>query len=160
MSEAVVAKTAGLLVTADKEPVSWFHKGTEYNPEEGDVFVTNVKQATSLGILDIFNEMKAEAAKEKKAEKAESGDKPARVRSVVPRTGTYTIAKRETLEKAATEKVPAKLLLENTSFEKFWEVAPDKFMQKARDGSPKEMPTSGFVAYAIKRSFITVDAPL
>jgi hypothetical protein len=49
-------------------------------------------------------------------------------------------------------------LASNTDFAAFWAAAPAKFNHAGRDGVTKEFATSGFVAYAINRGMITVDA--
>ena len=155
-----VSEKAGMLVNKEGEVVTWILANDEYDSQEGDVLVTHHKTAEKMGLGDVFKEMKAENAP-KKAAKVADGEKKARApRTVVPKEGTYTVLKAETLTAGedCERKVIANLLASNTDFAKFWESAPAKFNHVGRDGTAKEFATSGFVAYAIKRGMITVDA--
>lgn len=153
-----VAEKAGMLVNAEKEIVGWVLAGDEYDAQEGDVLVTHHKTADKMGLGDQFKEMKAENAPKK--EKKADGEKKVRgPRVAVPKEGTYTVLKAETLNKAAAQgKEIAKILAENTDFAEFFSKVPAKFTQIGRDGQPKEFAASSFVGYAIKRGMISVDA--
>ena len=164
MSEVMVAEKAGMLVGGNKEDgfnvIGWVLAGDEYEEEEGDTLVTHHKTAEKFGLGDVFKEMKAENAPAK-AKKEVSGEKKERApRKAVPKEGTYTVLKADTLiaGEDCERKEIAQLLASNTDFAKFWEVAPAKFNHVGRDGVTKEFATSGFVAYAINRNMISVDA--
>jgi len=165
MSDVMVAEKAGMLVGGNKEDgfnvIGWVLAGDEYDCEEDETLVTHHKTAEKFGLGDVFKEMKAENAPSKaKAVSAEGGEKKTRgPRVAVPKEGTYTIQKAETLAKAAADgKGIAQILLDNTDFAKFFAAAPAKFTQTGRDGSAKEFAASSFVGYAIKRGMISVDA--
>lgn len=164
MSEVMVAEKAGMLVGGNKEDgfnvIGWVLAGDEYDCEETETLVTHHKTAEKFGLGDVFKEMKAENAPTK-AKKEASGEKKERApRKAVPKEGTYTVLKADTLiaGEDCERKEIAQLLASNTDFAKFWEVAPAKFNHAGRDGVTKEFATSGFVAYAINRNMITVDA--
>lgn len=166
MSEVLVAEKAGMLVGGNKEDgfnvIGWVLAGDEYDCEEGETLVTHHKTAEKLGLGNVFKEMKAENAPAK-AKKEVSGDgekKERAARKPVPKEGTYTVLKADTLIAGddCERKEIAQLLASNTDFAKFWEVAPAKFNHAGRDGVTKEFATSGFVAYAINRGMISVDA--
>lgn len=168
MSEVMVAEKAGMLVGGNKDEgfnvIGWVLVGDEYDCDEsaGETLVTHHKTAEKLGLGDVFKEMKAENAPVKtKKEVVAAGEKKERApRKAVPKEGTYTVLKAETLVAGedCERKEVAQLLASNTDFAKFWEVAPAKFNHVGRDGVTKEFATSGFVAYAINRSMISVDA--
>lgn len=166
MSEVLVAEKAGMLVGGNKEDgynvVGWVLAGDEYDcdTDSGEALVTHHKTAEKLGLGDVFKEMKAENAPSK-AKKEVSGEKKERApRKAVPKEGTYTVLKAETLTAGENceRKEIAKLLASNTDFATFWAVAPAKFNHAGRDEVMKEFATSGFVAYAINRGMISVDA--
>lgn len=166
MSEIMVAEKAGMLVGGDKENgfnvIGWVLAGDEYDcdTEAGEALVTHHKTAEKLGLGDVFKEMKAENAPSK-APKVADGEKKARApRKAVPKEGTYTVLKAETLTAGddCERKEIAKLLASNTDFAAFWAAAPSKFNHVGRDEVMKEFATSGFVAYAINRGMISVDA--
>ena len=167
MSEVMVAEKAGMLVGGTKEDgfnvIGWVLAGDEYDcdTEAGETLVTHHNTAEKLGLGDVFKEMKAENAPAKAKKEAVDGEKKERAaRKPVPKEGAYTVLKAETLTAGddCERKTIAQLLASNTDFAKFWEVAPAKFNHVGRDGVTKEFATSGFVAYAINRSMITVDA--
>lgn len=163
MSEVMVAEKAGMLVGGNKEDgfkvIGWVLAGDEYDCEEDETLVTHHKTATKFGLGDVFKEMKAENAPKKTNES--SGEKKERApRKTVPKEGTYTVLKAETLVSGGDceRKEIAQLLASNTDFAAFWAAAPAKFNHVGRDGEKKEFATSGFVAYAINRGMISVDA--
>ncbi len=167
MSEVLVAEKAGMLVGGNKEDgynvVGWVLAGDEYDcdTEAGEALVTHHKTAEKLGLGDVFKEMKAENAPSKAKKVTADGEKKARApRKAVPKEGTYTVLKAETLiaGEDCERKEIAQLLASNTDFAVFWAVAPAKFNHVGRDGVMKEFATSGFVAYAINRGMISVDA--
>lgn len=152
-----VAEKSGMLINDEKEVIGWVLAGDEYDCKEGDQLVTHHKTAEKLGLGDVFKEMKAENAP-KKETKAVDG-KPRSPRKPVPTTGTYTVVKPDTLKGEPCERTNiAQLLADNTDFATFWEKAPKTFKHVNRAGEEVEFKTSGFVAYAIKRGIITVDA--
>ena len=159
-----VAEKAGMLVAGNKEDgfkvIGWVMAGDEYECEEGDALVTHHKTAEKFGLGDVFKEMKAENAPAKVSKVVEDGEKKPRApRKPVPTEGTYTVLKAETLAKAAAQgKEIAQILADNTDFAVFFEQAPAKFTQAGRDGVGKEFAATSFVAYAIKRGMISVDA--
>ena len=167
MSEVLVAEKAGMLVGGDKENgfnvIGWVLAGDEYDcdTEAGEALVTHHKTAEKLGLGDVFKEMKAENAPSKAKKVTADGEKKTRApRKAVPKEGTYTVLKAETLVSGddCERKEIAQLLASNTDFAAFWAAAPAKFNHAGRDGVTKEFATSGFVAYAINRGMITVDA--
>ena len=165
MSEVMVAEKAGMLVGGNKEDgfnvIGWVLAGDEYDCNDDETLVTHHKTAEKFGLGNVFKEMKAENTPVKaNKEVAEDGEKKERSpRITVPKEGTYTVLKPETLAKAAAQgKEIAQILLDNTDFAVFFEQAPAKFTQVGRDGVGKEFAATSFVAYAIKRGMISVDA--
>lgn len=155
-----ISEKAGMLINKEKEVIGWVMANDEYDAEEGDVLITHHKTADKFGLGDTFKEMKGKNAPSKSANTADGGDKKVRgPRVAVPKEGTYTVLKAETLTKAASQgKEIAQILADNTNFVEFFAKAPAKFTQVGRDGTPKEFAASSFVAYAIKRGMISVDA--
>ena len=165
MSEVMVAEKAGMLVGGNKENgfdvIGWVLAGDEYDCNEDETLVTHHKTADKFGLGDVFKEMKAENAPAKAGKVAADGEKKSRgPRKATPTTGTYTVLKAETLVSGddCERKEIAQLLANNTDFAAFWAAAPAKFNHVGRDGVNKEFATSGFVAYAINRGMISVDA--
>lgn len=166
MSEVMVTEKAGMLVGGSKEDgfnvIGWVLAGDEYDCNDDETLVTHHKTAEKFGLGDVFKEMKAENTPTKaKKVVTEGGEKKERApRKAVPKEGTYTVLKAEILVSGddCERKSVAQLLASNTDFAEFWKVAPAKFNHVGRDGVVKEFATSGFVAYAINRGMISVDA--
>jgi hypothetical protein len=133
-------------------------KDEEYEMNEGEALITHHKTAEKLGILEVFNQMKAENAPVKtKKVKDENGEpverKPRGPR--IERTGEYTINKPELLEGDACERTDlCNLIKQCTTVEQFNESAPKTFKHPGRDGTMKELTTSGFLGYLFKREII------
>lgn len=161
---SMIEKT-GMLVNVDGEVLGWVNAGEECEMKEGDVVVSHPKTAEKLGLSSQYTEMKAanKPVKTKKV-KAESADGAvARTRKVIPKTGNYTVLKATAAqlkegEVAGVRNELLSKLLGGTSFEAFWEGAPEKFEHPGRDGTMKEHTTSGLVGYAIDRGMIEVAA--
>jgi hypothetical protein len=164
MSEVMVAEKAGMLVGGNKEDgfnvVGWVLAGDEYDCNEDETLVTHHKTAEKFGLGDVFKEMKAENAPAKAPKVTANGEAKVRgPRKAVPKEGTYTVLKPETLIAAGKAgKEVAQILADNTDLATFFAQAPEKFTQEARDGTSKEFATVSFVGYAIKRGMISIDA--
>lgn len=163
MAMSTVEKS-GMLINSNKEVIGWVNKGEQVEMKDGDMLVSHFKTAEKHGLLEQFNELKAENAPVK-AEKApkEKGEAKARgPRTTIPKTGTYSVIKTPAAPAEGAELdergTILNKLLTNSDFATFWEGAPEKFNHPDREGNMKEFATSGLVGYAIRRGFITVDA--
>lgn len=159
----IEVNTSGMLVNSDKEVIGWVNKGDNVELKNGDSIVSHHKTAEKMGLLEKFNEMKAEN-KPVKAPKAPKADGEGKVRSprvAVPKTGTYTVVKIAAMpEEGDTSEraVILRKLLTGTSFDAFWDGVAEKFSHPTRAGEMQEFATSGLVGYAIRRGMITIDA--
>lgn len=165
MSDQITIEKAGMLINAEKEVLGWVNAGDVIETKEGDIVVSHPKTAEKHGVAEQYATLKAEnaPAKSKKAAAAD-GDKAPRVRSVCPKTGSYTVVKARAAdlkegETAGERHAIFSKLLGGNDFEAFWDGTPETFQHPNRDGSEmKSFSTSGLVLYAIKRGMITVNA--
>jgi hypothetical protein len=157
---SMIEKT-GMLVNGAGEVLGWVNAGEECELKEGDVVVSHNKTAEKMGLTEKYTEMKAankpvKAAKEKSTADGES--KP-RTRKIIPKTGKYTVVKMTATRLKEGEEAGARhalltKLFSNTSFEAFFDGAPEKFEHPGRDGVMKEHRTSSLVGYALDRGMI------
>ena len=161
---SMIEKT-GMLVNADGEVLGWVNAGEECEMKDGDVVVSHNKTAEKMGLSTQYAEMKAanKPVKTKKVKAECESDAAPRTRKVIPKTGNYTVVKATAAQLKDGEEPSVRYelltkLLTNTSFDTFFDGAPEKFEHPGRDGVMKEHTTSGLVGYAIDRGMIEVAA--
>lgn len=153
---------AGMLINADKEVIGWVNVGDEADLKEGDLVISHPKTAEKHGVSEQYTTMKAENTPKKERKAKADGEGKTRVRTACPKTGSYTVVKadaanlKEGEESTARHELLSKLL-NGSSFEAFWDGAPESFEHPSRDGTAKTFATTGLVSYAIARGMITVN---
>ena len=129
-----------LLINAQQQVVGWFDRVKDMDKKEGDTVYKTKKDAVAAGFGDSWEELRP------KKERA-----PRQVRDL---TGAYTIVKGDKIrasEKAAGRDEIVQILLNNTSFEKFFAAAEGKVIKTP---SGKEIGARRFASYALRRGFI------
>jgi hypothetical protein len=167
-NDVLIADKAGLLVANGEdgtvEIIGWVMKDEEYELNEGEALITHFKTAEKLGILEVFNQMKAENTPVKtKKVKDENGEpverKPRAPKlELTPEMNYKVINENFDATSSANEGRAAafKLLLQCDNIGKYLEVCKG-YTHEKRDGTTNDVSAEECIRYAIKRNVIALD---